>query len=428
MSDTKISPKLSVSQLKKHLLKWENIGRKWPGTQGEREAREYGYEEMKSNDGIDVELEEFEFSKWFPISTEVELRSPVKRDVKCAPVAYYANKEISGEIVYVGAGSKQDFEFLKENGVEFEDKIVMAINDAPFMVAPLVKDYSAAGLLTISDARMTGLQDLIRRCSGAFYNCTSTAEEMVESPEGFPVDITGAMLPMAEGHRILSLLSAGSVEVNIRNEADYSVNKTFNVIGKIEGNEYPEEKVVLGGHYDTQFTTPGVWDNGTGVASVLELARSISSSEFQPKRTMEFVLFGCEETGCFGSVNYVQNRREELADNCVGMFNLDTVSSTLTSKNTVWASEPMDDFVVETAEMLEWDIDIVDGVDLTFSDYAPFRDIGVQNTWIGDWGHIHPYYHAPQDTIEYVDAVELSRAVEVAGLCGTRLAGSDRRL
>ncbi len=42
---------------------------------------------------------------------------------------------------------------------------------------------------------------------------------------------------------------------------------------EIDGSLQPEEIVMIGAHYDTISDCPGANDNGSGVASLLELAR-----------------------------------------------------------------------------------------------------------------------------------------------------------
>jgi len=419
---------ISSNRLKQHLLQWQELGPKWPGTRGERRAREYVKAEMDSYDGVDSRLESFEFCEWTPISTTVRITDPVQETLDCVPVSYYGSDEVEGEVVYVGSGSVEEFEAAEDRGVDFEGKVVLATNDVPFMLSPLVDEHDAAGLLTVTDARMAGLSDVARRCAGAFYETTASAEEMVNDPASFPMDVTGAMLPMSAGHRLLSLTSTDRVTVEVSNEAQYTVTETANVIGVVEGTTHPEEYVVVGSHYDTEFTAPGVWDNGSGAAGTMELARAFASSDREPKRTMIFVVFSCEENGCWGSVNYVNRNQEDLAEGCVGMINLDAIGSALTAHNTLWASESMADFMVDTAEMVDWDIDALAGVEATFSDYAPFRDIGVPNCWVGDFDHLHPYYHSSGDVIEYMSLEKLQRAIEYAGTATNRLATMDQRL
>jgi len=53
--------------------------------------------------------------------------------------------------------------------------------------------------------------------------------------------------------------------------------------------------------------------------------------------------------------------------------------------------------------MLGWKIHVLKGLNASYSDYAPFRDIGIPAAWF--WED-HPYYHTEKDTIEYAVNLE----------------------
>jgi hypothetical protein len=78
-----------------------------------------------------------------------------------------------------------------------------------------------------------------------------------------------------------------------------------NVIATLPGTVYPEEYVILGGHYDSRSWSglaPGADDNATGTAGILEIARILSQYEF--KRTIIFCAWSGEEYGLYGSEAY----------------------------------------------------------------------------------------------------------------------------
>lgn len=418
-------PRLSSAQLYKHLLKWDEIGTKWAGTKGELQARDYVFEEMKSY-GLDTRIEEFDYLQYSNPQTKLTILEPINKELNCVPVSYYDNKEVEGELVYVGNGSREDFEQLAAAGTDFKGKIVLAVSDAPFMLTSIVQEYEAVGLLTISNTPEAGLA---RHCCGAFYR-TTAYPTLPENPYNFIVPISGAMIALnPEANMLLSLMSVAPVKVKISHQATYTPSKSWNVIGEIKGCEHPEEKVIIGGHYDTEYDVPGVWDNGTGLAGVLEIARAIKASGIQPKRTMVFIAFSCEECGMWGSVNYTRRYKEDLKKNCVAYFNLDCTSGIPTISNALWVSERMKDFMIETAEELQWRIHIVDGVEPTFSDYAAFRDLDIPNVWTWEASPSHPYYHTEKDTIEFaVRLPELVRSTEVTELAAFKLAMSEKIL
>lgn len=81
--------------------------------------------------------------------------------------------------------------------------------------------------------------------------------------------------------------------------------------------------VVVGGHYDSVFTTGGADDNASGTAAVLEVARVSAARREQQGRC--FVLFGAEEWGLFGSQAYVDALPDEELRAIRLMVNLDVV-------------------------------------------------------------------------------------------------------
>lgn len=108
-----------------------------------------------------------------------------------------------------------------------------------------------------------------------------------------------------------------------------------NVVAVLPGKLNPERQFIISGHYDSlalirplqnaeggqpapdnQFslenlapTAPGVSDDGSGTAAVLELARVMSQYEFE--KTIVFVAFTAEEEGLIGSSLYARKARAE---------------------------------------------------------------------------------------------------------------------
>lgn len=71
-----------------------------------------------------------------------------------------------------------------------------------------------------------------------------------------------------------------------------------NIIGRWDGahsGTASDQIVVIGGHYDTVYYSPGVDDNGSGCAAVMELARLVTKHQCKFNRTLMFVFFDMEE-------------------------------------------------------------------------------------------------------------------------------------
>jgi len=101
-----------------------------------------------------------------------------------------------------------------------------------------------------------------------------------------------------------------------------------NVVGFVEGSDPQLKKqvVIYSAHYDhvgkrtgtgdTVFN--GAWDNASGTAEVLEVARTFARLETRPRRSVLFLFVTGEEKGLLGSEYYAQHPRfpiEETAAN-----------------------------------------------------------------------------------------------------------------
>ncbi|MBL4576038.1 MAG: M28 family peptidase, partial [Opitutaceae bacterium] len=85
-----------------------------------------------------------------------------------------------------------------------------------------------------------------------------------------------------------------------------------NVIGYVQGTEFPDSFIILSAHYDhsgkmgSAVYFPGANDNASGVAMLLNLAYHYTHKE-PPTKTVIFIAFGAEEAGLVGSKYFVEN-------------------------------------------------------------------------------------------------------------------------
>lgn len=116
-----------------------------------------------------------------------------------------------------------------------------------------------------------------------------------------------------------------------------------NVVAVLPGETDPETHVVIGAHYDTlSFVyrpgtrtpdndataatekAPGVSDNASGVACVLELARQMA--RYRWPKTIVFIAFAGEEQGLFGAKAYA-GKAEQDKVRIEAMLNVDTIGT-----------------------------------------------------------------------------------------------------
>jgi Zn-dependent M28 family amino/carboxypeptidase len=88
----------------------------------------------------------------------------------------------------------------------------------------------------------------------------------------------------------------------------------------------PDEVVVAGGHLDSVAEGPGVNDNGSGVAALLETALRLGSSP-PVTNAVRFAFWGAEEVGLVGSTAYVNGLPEPERARIALYLNLDMVAS-----------------------------------------------------------------------------------------------------
>ncbi len=215
-----------------------------------------------------------------------------------------------------------------------------------------------------------------------------------------------------------------------------------NLEATVRGSTQPDEIVVVGGHYDTAEGAPGADDNGSGVAGVLELARSFAGKP--ATRTIRFVFFGTEEppsfpTSAMGSRHYADAARAR-GDRIVAMLSIESIGyydshpgtqrypfplslaypdvgdfigfvGNLKSgplvRRTIATFRSATRFPSQGASLPSW----VPGV--WWSDHWSFWRQGYQAIMITDTAPFrNPFYHTAQDTPDKLDYGRMARVVD----------------
>src|SRR5690606_30261960 len=95
-----------------------------------------------------------------------------------------------------------------------------------------------------------------------------------------------------------------------------------NIIVTKTGTLYPDQFVIIDGHYDT-INGPGVNDNGSGTSIILEIARILK--DVPTEYSIKFIHFTAEELGLIGSYHYVQEVAVPQNLNIKLVLNIDQV-------------------------------------------------------------------------------------------------------
>lgn len=184
-----------------------------------------------------------------------------------------------------------------------------------------------------------------------------------------------------------------------------------NVIAEVKGISYPDDILIIGGHYDsyTQYTpetsAPGADDNATGTAAAIEAARILAQHPLD--FTVRFVAFSAEEWGLYGSKAYAR-RCWEKNERIIGVVNLDMIAYAKKGDNRVdivinedssWLGEK----AVRTISAYTTLVPVKTvNASFVWSDHASFWDVGYPALLEIESGD-NPYYHQVTDTIDTLD-------------------------
>jgi carboxypeptidase Q len=153
----------------------------------------------------------------------------------------------------------------------------------------------------------------------------------VESWDKLPVlpDIKLAQDQYAEIKGFAEKGEPVELEFDIRNWFKMGPVKYHSVVATIRGSEFPDEYVVLGGHFDCFSGATGAVDDGSGFAPAMEAIRLIQAAGGRPKRSIVTILFAAEEIGLVGSQAWLKNH-PGIAPKIVMMVNRDGSPSAIT--------------------------------------------------------------------------------------------------
>jgi Zn-dependent M28 family amino/carboxypeptidase len=259
-------------------------------------------------------------------------------------------------------------------------------------------------------------------------------EASAPATEGFggslgdaPADSTvpTAGLTRGAGEALLARLGQGAVRVDLELRVSREERRTANVIAEAPGGA-AQSVVMLGAHLDSVPAGPGVNDNGSGTALVLELALRLA--EMSDADGVRFAFWGAEELGLLGSAHYVSELSPAELGNIRAYLNFDMVSSP-NAAPFVYGDPELTALFQETfaAQDLTLLPDTIGGA----SDHAPFEAAGVlvaglfsgasgskspdeARTYGGRAGSAYdPCYHQACDTLAGTDTPTAQRYLDL---------------
>ncbi|EXL44410.1 hypothetical protein FOCG_13393 [Fusarium oxysporum f. sp. radicis-lycopersici 26381] len=302
-------------------------------------------------------------------------------------VAYHAlsgSGRVNAEYVYVGRGSREDYQKLKDLGVELKGKIALAQYGGANRGVK-IKNAEAHGMIgtilytdPLEDGEITeangylpypdgparhpsSIQRGSTRWGSLSFGDPSTIgyASLKDSPRA---DITpyGPSIPSIpisprDGLQLLHALDnhglsaetvnrtnykgafsnvtyhsgpAPGATLNLVNIMDTRLEPAWDVIASINGTN-EDEYVIIGNHRDG-WTAGGAADAVSGGALLIEMAKAFGKlveNGWKPRRTIILASWDAEEFGLMGSTEWVEDHLPELIEKTVAYINLDTAVS-----------------------------------------------------------------------------------------------------
>src|SRR3546814_6093831 len=117
-------------------------------------------------------------------------------------------------------------------------------------------------------------------------------------------------------------------------DVDSEVITSYNIVGRIEGSQRPDETVIYSGHWDhLGVGAPdaegdriynGAVDNATGTAALVAMGRAFANADTKPERSIVFLNVTAEEKGLHGTEYYASSPLYPLGKT-VAVLNMDAL-------------------------------------------------------------------------------------------------------
>ncbi len=94
-----------------------------------------------------------------------------------------------------------------------------------------------------------------------------------------------------------------------------------------------KETIVVGGHQDSisgyfsspKVRAPGADDNASGISTITEIIRVLTTASYKPQKTIKFMAYAAEEVGLLGSKEIAKTFKDR-GENVIGVMQLDMVN------------------------------------------------------------------------------------------------------
>ena len=283
----------------------DQFGSRFGGTEGASLASDFLKEKFQSYGLKNVHKDAYDYDGWFRGKANLQVQSPVDRELTCISLPYSPPTELEGKLVFVGDGQAEDFEKAKH---QIPGNIVLAQSGGGHRMEKYDRAILHDAIAFIFQNHYPGYGEVTGTIG---WNHEAIIPGIGTSYE------TGEFLRRLHNQN-------GEVRVRIQTTDELRPTQAWNIVGELPGNLHPEEIIIVGCHYDGHDISQGAVDPLSGLVVVTEIARVLSAyAGGKLFRTVRFVAWSNEEVGLFGAYNDARRYQNDPASVCF-TWNLDS--------------------------------------------------------------------------------------------------------
>ncbi|MFF1420661.1 M28 family metallopeptidase [Streptomyces sp. NPDC058280] len=304
----------SAKDAYRHLKMFQAIadsadGHRAAGTLGHDASAAYVYSQLKKA-GYRVSYDTFGITYIETLAEKLSVTAPTPRDVSIAAMSYTKSTPVGGvtaALAVVPVDATTGCEPADYAAGAFTGKIAL-IQRGGCDFATKQKEAGAAGAV-----------------AAIVYNNTEGALNGTLGGPDAGVIPTGG-ITHAEGQALVAEAGKGAVTVSLEVRQLQEERTTRNVIAETEGGK-AESTVMLGAHLDSVTEGPGINDNGSGSAGLLEVALDLAKTHEKPTNKVRFAWWSAEELGLLGAEAYVADLTPKQRASIALYLNFDMIAS-----------------------------------------------------------------------------------------------------
>ncbi|MGD8110536.1 M20/M25/M40 family metallo-hydrolase [Vibrio sp. TRT 17S01] len=290
------------------------------GTVGYQESLEYIIDVMEEH-GYEVTTQEFDFRAWEELAGSAlnvnnadlvgvrEAGEGVDPDYAVMSYSGSSNGEITGEVAFVTPDFRFDAaDYDSTDGCEASD---FEGKDVAGKIAAIQRGGCTFDA-KVMNAQNAGAKAVIVFNQGNNEGRKSVVNGTLGSDTKVTIPAMGARFDLGAEWRTL-VEQGQSVPVKLTANVQDEMVVTQNILAETKrGN--PNQVVMLGAHLDSVPEGPGINDNGTGTAGLLEYAVALAETKAPVKNKVRFAWWAAEEAGLVGSEYYTNELFGPLYD------------------------------------------------------------------------------------------------------------------